>query len=145
MQLTTLDDVAVVLFVAVILAVLVKAFMKWVENKHMAVTPSECRANRDLCCMPELQRIVTEHLRADSGHEARIKADIASINKELEQGRENFKMLREDNKAMKTSVDRMTAVLEVYVQHMDEREQIRIQDRLQNDIEQRKHQAWTVG
>jgi hypothetical protein len=85
-----------------------KIIWDWFKSGHLEkgvyVKTVDCEKNREKCCLPQLKR--------DSGI---LESRLTAAEKRLDQGREDFRLLREDISEMKESLAGIKAVLEAFL------------------------------
>jgi hypothetical protein len=115
------------IFTILILGVAGKIIYDWfVEGRakkgEYYMTVASCESCREKCCVHGIKEIVNQHMRSESYHDSEVNTRLANIEKRMEEARDDNSKLRDDVGGIKSALDKMTAVIEIYVKRADERD-----------------------
>jgi len=111
------DSDMIVGLIAVQFAVFVgKIAWDWVQagrvNKSDYLTKKDFAHHHETCCVHDIKRQLTEHVRLDGISESNVAARMTSVEKRLDAGQADFHELRKSIGNIEKQLARITSVLE---------------------------------
>jgi len=93
-----------------------------VKKGEYYMTVAACEACREKCCVHHIKEVMQHHINDESYNDSKVNTKLESIEKRMDEAREDNAKLREDVGGIKSALDKMTAVIEIYVKRSDERD-----------------------
>ena len=120
-------SITIGIFTILVLGVAGKIIYDWfksgrVKKGEYYMTVQACESCRDKCCVHQIKSSVNEHMRSESYNDSEVHTRLANIEKRMDEARDDNSKLREDVGGIKSALDKMTAVIEIYVKRSDERD-----------------------
>lgn len=83
-----------------------------IEKKAVYVTSVDCQAVRDKCCVGDVKKELSLERSHFESFRREVEVRLMAVEKRLDQGREDFKVIRKDIGKINNTLARMVVILE---------------------------------
>jgi len=134
----TVDPIILGIFTILVLGIASKIIYDWFKSGRIKtgdyyVTTKACQNQRDHCCINAVKKELNLHKQAESYHDSEVNTRLSNIESQIaeaktvsaklrEEAREDNAALRKDVGGIKSALDKITGVIEIYVQKANDRD-----------------------
>lgn len=93
-----------------------------VKKGEYYMTTLACEQCRDKCCVNDIKAAFNTHMQNESWHDSEVNTKLENIETRMEEARKDNAEMRKDVGGIKSALDKMTSVMEIYVKRADERD-----------------------
>jgi hypothetical protein len=116
-----------IVVVVVVIGILVKIGYDWLKSGRAKtgeyyMTTADCLTCREKCCVHEIKTAMNLHKQTESYQDSTVNARLATIEKRMDEAREDSAKLREDVSGIRSALDTMAGAFQVYAHRIEMRD-----------------------